>query len=296
MANEQSNTIYHYTDWKAFEDIVVNKKIRLSNVSFSNDSKELIEYLYNSQYNKLYELFLKNYKKDSRVKFLIGRDYAYESVNFNPLFAFCFTKNRDDAAQWERYACNGAGVCIGFNEEYIKLIFESPFKYQSIKYDLNEYGKIKIETFDKNIKQLEDKNKDNPDNFNKTNKKVLKSLYNSSIFYKNKSFQTENEYRLGITSVELQNIKRNKNFSDEKKKIYSSEINYFVTNNKIREYVEFELDSLCNINNKVYSDLINEIIISPKSIMNEELVKRYLESKGLKELAKKVKKSKSSLR
>ena len=303
MANEQINTIYHYTDWKAFEDIVGNKRMQLSNVKLSNDSNEIIEFLNEYDCRPIIELAFK-IKKNLKLNHDLSRtDLIKIFVNHVSLFSFCFTKKKDGAAQWDRYANKGLGVCIGFNEDYIKK-FELPFRYDEVKYNLTldeNQTKKSIKEFNDYLKSIENKN---------TNSKIFQSmedriwnifyeLYLKSFFYKNFSFDSENEYRLCIPSIELKKIKNNDFIEEEnyeENNLNTSKVRYSVSNEKIREYISLKMDKFCDHYKVDYSNFIKEIIIGPKSIMNEELVKRYLESKGLKELAKKVKKSKSSFR
>ena len=303
MANEQINTIYHYTDWKAFEDIVGNKRMQLSNVKLSNDSNEIIEFLNEYNCRPIIELAFKIQKKLKLNHDLSRTDLMNIFVNRVSLFSFCFTKKNDDAAQWERYANKGLGVCIGFNEDYIKK-FELPFRYDEIKYNLTlDENKTKksIKEFNDYLTSIENKNTNSKifQNMESRIWKIFYELYLKSFFYKNYSFESENEYRLCIPSIELKrNI--NNDFIEEGKNegnnLNTSYIRYSVSNEKIREYICLKMDKFCNHYNVDYRDFIKEIIIGPKSIMNEELVKRFLEYKKLPELTSKVKKSKSSLR
>jgi len=95
------NTIYHYTDLSAFENILSQRKLRLYNIADMQDKDEFTWFRKILLYNKNLP---NNFKKYIDAK----------SLN-SLVFVASFSKSRDLLSQWSRYADNHSGVCIGFD-------------------------------------------------------------------------------------------------------------------------------------------------------------------------------------
>lgn len=96
--------LYHYTSMEALYSIASNNTLLLSNIQDMNDSLEC-------------KLFFDILKKDLRKNHNLQEEKikaVTEQFNkkLNDVFVFSFSAEDDDAAQWERYADNGEGVCL----------------------------------------------------------------------------------------------------------------------------------------------------------------------------------------
>ena len=103
--------MYHYTSLESLCSIVENQEFWLGDTRQMNDYNEALERLniLNSLLNEDDDL-----RDDPQCRDVIL------SINRNtllktPIYVACFTKLADDAAQWERYANNAAGVAIEFD-------------------------------------------------------------------------------------------------------------------------------------------------------------------------------------
>ena len=118
--------LYHYTDFAAFDGIIRHAELRLNNILNMNDAAEMRLFM-----NGICDAVVKRLSLDGE------RDKMFEANTFfkNELakefhysaYAACFSKYRDDAAQRDRYGHSGQGVCIAFNEELIKSIYQVVF-------------------------------------------------------------------------------------------------------------------------------------------------------------------------
>lgn len=60
-------------------------------------------------------------------------------------YAACFSKYRDDAAQWEHYGHLGQGVCIAFQEDLMQQLIGGAVSLQEVYYqaDMGEHRLVK---------------------------------------------------------------------------------------------------------------------------------------------------------
>lgn len=69
-----------------------------------------------------------------------------------------------------------------------------------------------------------------------------------------------------------------------------------MVNGKLKKVLKVSLDKLCLEENIEFEELIEDIVIAPRSEQNESELKEYLESLGYKKISKKVIKSQCPLR
>ncbi|MBQ8913713.1 MAG: DUF2971 domain-containing protein [Lachnospiraceae bacterium] len=248
MENSQTE-LYHYTSFFALEGILKEKILRLSNVKSMNDKSEMIHFVnmlkkslkneLSEKSNEIEELF--NSYKDK---------FASESA-----YALSFSCYRDDAAQWERYADYGRGVCIVFDwnkmDELIKdkaflqnVFYVDDIKNHTLYAELSIYFAIG-HTFDSK-KNIDD---------------IFKDIWRSSVVYKHKSFEREGEIRLCQLA-----------FSENEPK-------YKPESWGVREYLELSLFS--DNDDSISDGLIKEIIVGPKAIYADGVIEKYIIEMGL---------------
>ena len=106
------DTLYHYCSNETFCAIASSSTIRLSALTFSNDSTEgrLLGKL-------LADIVSKDRNDSSKVDYLEVIMAAL--TDMSPGFGFCLSKKGDLLSQWRGYADDGKGVSIGFNKTYI---------------------------------------------------------------------------------------------------------------------------------------------------------------------------------
>lgn len=240
--------IYHYTSWAAFEKILRNKSLRLSDLQSMNDSKESIHFL------KIFEQKICSMLCEANLEEKIPEarkiiSQVKEDVYINRAYALCFSKLNDDAAQWERYGQMGRGVCLAFNKcELKRQIKELGFsRIQEVFYleSLDEHKHLEIffeflsEGRSREFKSLED---------------WTSNLLATASAFKHESFETEREVRL-VSLPLSSNLK-------QLLKQGTAKIEYVAKEDRLRSYIEINLPHL--------EKCIDKIIVGPRSSQDRD--------------------------
>ena len=244
--------VYHYTDLSAFLGII-SGTIRLSNSMTMNDKKETSYYL-----DHLFE---------ATGTMLVGKEEqeldrlqtAYYLLYETPTYLMSFTENGDDAAQWERYAYGGEGVCIAFDKEALKIIaaknaiqldYVSYYRDYSLLPDTNDLMRyIRDKAFPRKIK----------------NEKELFDYFGCrSALFKHPSFRSEYEYRMYYAT----------NSYDRKPRSIKHEV---TSDGRIREFYEFEWETLTRKEGFSITDVVPLVILGPKRKVDRGILQRRLD-------------------
>lgn len=106
---------YHYTTWPALQSIMRKRELWAFDVRGLVDALEVehgfqeVERLLKLRRGRLFELVL---------------DKLREKKTARPLHVACFSREADDAAQWDRYADRGAGYCIRFDAAKLMAVID----------------------------------------------------------------------------------------------------------------------------------------------------------------------------
>ncbi len=263
--------MYHYTDLNGCISILENKKIWLTSSTSMNDSQE-IHWFKNLLHTKLNSLLVE--ESLSKKQFDMLNVFWRAQVNpiSNPHIC-CFSENGDLLSQWRAYADDATGISIGFTPEELKLKDELPtlnvnleenIWLNSVIYNESEQQKIVTELARAWILSVK-KTLSINDNSSKNNMNISlianKCLAYSYIF-KNPSFSEERELR--IINLPL--------FDNSDKWFGCNGTPKFRSSGgKIASYFDFEFSA----------ESINEIILGPKSKVNENDMNVFLRSNGL---------------
>lgn len=271
---QNSQLLYHYTDFNAMRGIISNGEIWLWNLRRMNDSQEM-------------QYFIKQLKcavKNQLSEELYSKTDALFDENlrdFNSLssYASCFSEYSDDAAQWARYGKNGMGVCIAFNKELLsKIGEESHTPLCKVNYSAN------VEEMDV-VKELVDVVKKLAQKSNSVDKEkirgIFQNLVNSSPLFKHPSFISEKEYRL--VSLPTENVNLGKP-------------HFYIEETNIKKYYILNLRNVCKKLNIEYVDLFEEICIGPQARVTKDILSDYFESENVGSLIEKIKISECPLR
>jgi len=120
------DVIYHYCHVESFFGILNSMMLRLTNIRYMNDSKEI---------SWLYELGKIAIREELRLlkSDVDGKKYCeimlehcdnlwLDETFFPNFYCACFSKNGDSLSQWRAYANDGKGIAIGFNLNYLKSL------------------------------------------------------------------------------------------------------------------------------------------------------------------------------
>lgn len=262
---EFGESLYHYTSMECFLSMMDTQQIWLMDTASMNDKMETYHYIEELQRG------LEGYNTEDFFAEL------YSRIPDCPEYAFCLSKERDDAAQWERYADNAQGVCLCFNvAELCKLRYcvDSDELFHEIHYgpvsgkdECREEIKRYITTGSMKIHQ---------------NKEALiKAILAVARYYKHHSFRNECEVRL----CSLSSVRRNQDMIQLKKIGGVIKKVYVLDPAKVR----FEGECL-------FENLIDGLLLGPRSRQDMAVLQEYLIEKKYFRLAQKVSKSECPLR
>lgn len=281
MGETTPDVLYHYCSLDTFYNIMKNRSIWLSDVTKSNDSKELVWAIEKLIY--FFEEKVKSYAASNSIELkeiqdtiqLIEEMRQYKYQGLLKSWVFCLSEKKDNLGQWRGYADDGKGICIGFKfnflfqmKEYLeKQSVNTRCFFEKVQYDLpnNQLQKdISLNDF------LESNNLDDYC-YVKFSSSFIK-LLKKTVLYKSKAFEEECEWRIGCDS----NIYEiSPHFF-----CYPSD-NYFATgfgfsprsNNELVSHIELTINDM--------KSAIASVTIGPKSNLTELDVKLLLVSLGL---------------
>lgn len=268
-----NNTVYHYCSVDTFLKIITNKELWLTDVTKSNDSKEL---------QLVFDYLTENLDQKTKSPLGISNDFVPLSMFSDFLNQFktieqlfhvcCFSKDHDSLSQWSMYADNASGVAIGFNSTNFSDLkkFDKNIDFGQVKYSLNSF----CNATDIKLKEL--------NNMYQNCKEgdyswylgfmhyIIDDVLKMAYFYKNSSFKQEHEYRIVYNSYPCicdehtgNTPSFTKTFNPNEITISSDaslgEIGHYVSRGKLISYRPLRL--------KDFGSAIGEIVIGPKSII-----------------------------
>ena len=189
------NLIFHYTSLDAAIGIIENQELWLSNISFLNDTNELLcarNVLTNLE--KLWPELSEIPRFLDLVKITLP---AFEMNAVNSPFITSFCENGDLLGQWRGY---GNGVSIAFDAENTAISFEGAF-LKKVIYDVNTQAHILkriLVTANKYLSSLVGKD-DLQEELVNALLLVRAHILNLAIKMKNSAFQEEREWRVVFT-------------------------------------------------------------------------------------------------
>lgn len=268
--------LYHYTDFAAFDGIIRCGELRLNNILNMNDAAEMRLFMNGICKAVIEKLSIDgNYDILREAKDFFRREMAQE-FNYSA-YAACFSRYRDDAAQWERYGHLGQGVCIAFHEALMKKMVGGVISLQEVYYQADMHEHHLVDEFCRVFRNQ------NPITENCAQLQGLMSdAWVESAAFKHPSFANEREFRL-VVSPFISN-----DFAVEPK--------YHVAKGRIKKYYPLDLNRMCGKLHMHLSDLVGEIIIGPTSSQSLPILQDYLEDCGLDILRDKISMSDCPLR
>lgn len=268
--------LYHYTDFAALDGIIRCAELRLNNILNMNDASEMRLFI-----NGICKAVVEKLRQDGETEKIRKTELFFqkelaEEFHYSA-YAACFSRYRDDAAQWERYGHFGQGVCIAFQEDLMQKMTGGAVSLQEVFYQEDMPEHRLAGEFYRLIKES-----------GKFSEKLprLQTLMNDawiqSAAFKHPSFASEREFRLVVSPF----------ISNE----FAVEPKYHVSVNRIKKYYPLDLNRMCGKLQMHLSDLVGEIIIGPTSSQSIPILQDYLEDCGLNVLKNKISMSNCPLR
>lgn len=307
--------LYHYASMEKGTSILKHKNIRLSDITKSNDVKEMSIF-----FPDLFDEMLKNYDEHNgfsykfeykgkgnrqafglfvnELKKKIEKEFEDGSI---ATFALCLSEEGDLLSQWRGYADDGKGICLGLNvEEILKFVgisSVSGFSLEKVEY----LSKEQIDEWVKNVANqmlgiveiilgaIEEGNiqyysaKEFDENIFNTIYYNILSEVEESIKFKTEGFKEEKEWRFFIkNSLNKDDIKG--------KKITSigtlGEGARRKTSKYVADNVEFNIkenDMVPFVSlkfEKFHNNLINQVICGPNNKIREKDLELFLRKYG----------------
>ena len=268
--------LYHYTDYTSLNGILGSRELRVNNVLNMNDAAEMELFT-----DGIFEAVVKRLRTEGHeekaeqmaVLFAEEKSKYYDYS----VYAACFSAYRDDASQWERYAYDGKGVCLGVRRDLLEKMTDGVLTLQQVFYRDDMEAHPLVSEFCTLALATDDLTQDNPD----MEETVIKVWRNSASF-KHPSFSSEHEVRLVIFPFAVED--------------FAVKARYHVARERIKKYYPLNLDILCTRAGTTLEELVTEIIIGPESTQSPPILKDYLKDIGLPALADKVVRSDCPLR
>lgn len=243
--------LYHYTDISGFLGII-GGTIRLSNSATMNDKLESKHYL-----DSLFAAS-KSLLDSPWIPILDNLKEDYKTLYSTPTYLMSFTENEDDAAQWERYASGGEGVCVVFDKKALEIIAARRFiqlKYVSYP---KEY---------QFIPDVEDMVRYVSDGILPRGIRSEEIFFNyigcQSTLFKHPSFKSERECRMYYATNRFE---RNP----------SGLVREDGRDGRIREFYEFEWIQYTKKEGLSMEDVVPMVILGPKSKVDKGILERRL--------------------
>lgn len=277
MSLPKNLVLYHYCSLSTFKSIFENNSIWLSDILKSNDYDEL------KWLNKRYQIFLaKAYHQIKESVGLDGEDlYQIMSVNdavleLSPVKAWCFclSEEGDLLSQWRGYAEDGCGISIGFNSSCFENVYNEcmtkrvPFLFDFKKISYGEEAAKEFFKKELNISSLSSK------------EEIISYLQQGALavalgscFFKSDSFEEEKEWRLAINV-----LNDPKSMAVDYKKMFKDSFSTLAFNLNDFSYISRKDDLISHIEIKfpAISAVVSQIIIGPKSKLNERDIRSFL--------------------
>lgn len=304
----KSRIVYHYCSSETFFSILSEGTLHMSNIRKSNDYTEVINCLgeFCVALRTACERFFKMYPNDMAFHVFYGEtdfDGLIEEAIGNESFTYyaaCFSEGRDTLSQWRSYADDASGVSIGFDSDYLlnaTTLNESKMRYDMVNYNLLSVKEDIVFYILKklvNVKQRKGAQISVTDYANAISMAISSFVYDA-VFYKNKAFAEEKEWRLvfypfgNIYNLFLphkaKDMSANQLYYDRMFEYMQGASNQFgdfrlsslffkQSNNSIKSYCKFEFSSIAKL-------FVREIVLGPKNRMDDLDLRLFLLSLGL---------------
>ena len=260
--------LYHYTDFVAFDGIIRCAELRLNNILNMNDASEMRFFMNGICRAVMERLQACGKEEKSREIEKFFRKELEEEYHYSA-YAACFSKYRDDAAQWERYGHQGQGVCIAFHENLMQKMTGGAVSLQTVYYQKDMREHRLVEAFYQMMLEEAD--------FSEIQRELREGMdeaWVQSAAFKHPSFAREKERRLVISPFILNE--------------FAVEPRYHVSEGRIKKYYPLDLNRTCGRLGLHMSELIGEIIIGPTSSQSMPILQDYLVDCGLNALRDKI--------
>lgn len=273
------NILYHYCSINTFRSIIMNRTLRFSDITKSNDYNEIV-YLWDKYYQYIDSIATNKFAVAS-----LKREIDHQLSN-TAFLALCFSNEADSLHMWNCYA--DGGIAIGFDISKIREWGNSICLHNFIDQNIDNGATIAklddVSYFDNDqidliVKEICKGAKFTVDSFGK--------IFNEAPFLKSDFFKSESEVRMLITIFMLQE--------------YANILDY-CENGKCISNIKLQTTANKNFANVLFCDvpfspsIIKSIIIGPNCSLTKTDITQMLFANGIDVNSIEIKKSKGSYR
>ena len=259
--------LYHYTDFTVLDGILNKRELRVNNVLNMNDATEM-ELFMTGIFSAVEKRFSpeENAKIIDQLHFMLG-EIRKRYFDFS-IYAACFSGFRDDAAQWERYANRGKGVCLCFQRSVLDKLTGGAITLRKVFYQNDMDSHPLVDQIYDLLKETG--GKEDSDAL----REAVHEAWRNCASFKHPSFLSEHEIRLIVMPFEVSH--------------FEIKPQYHVSRERIKKYYPLNLDIMCQKAGVTLEDLIIEIMIGPESTQSAPILRDYLQDLGLNRLAEHI--------
>lgn len=268
LVKDYGDTLWHYTNIRALDGILSNKEIWFGNTEVVNDRVELTGFIDDLEKAVRERISQEHIQKADdifqQIKKQFPKGYPY---------IFCLSRAGEDAAQWERYANGGQGVAIVFRTEALqKLLYYNNFIMNEEFYEYNAKCHQLCNMLMGYIQKGELIGFSNLDG-------LIDNLLLCAMLHKHPSFSPEQEIRIAPFFIQDTDPHVQYKLQDTIRKVYV-----------------LNLMKLCEQEGIIFEDLIDSIVIGPRSKQSVSALQGYCRHLGLSDLSERIRNSDCPLR
>lgn len=258
--------LFHYTSIDALYGIMKKGELWLGNTATMNDKFEIINFI-----AELQDALMRNLPESKQTDCKKLFDEIKDRQKNEYPFALCLSRLEDNAAQWDRYANHGTGVCIAFNTKALMRLFYHGFLFCEVyyEYDITDHQHYKLLYEYLSTGRLS--------SFHEK-KSLIDNILACAYIHKHKSFGSEQEVRATTLWKRIP-------WGDLEKCV---EKEYVCQNGMIKSVLKLHLPIICDIENVKLENLIDSIIIGPCSKQSEQTLRNFVVTCGYPSLAERI--------
>lgn len=301
------NTIYHYTSLQTLEAIVTNKTLRLSDITKSNDSEEIV-WIERYITDIFEDVYVRN--RTRRLEELLPKDrwmaltehyktdYFDGDHRYYSYYVICFSTEMDLLSQWRGYGDDGRGVAIGLNTEVLiqALHRVSPaLSLGKVRYDARSQEAAVRRLAQSLIKAIKDEiasiipsDIDDSEDYRNIVRSVYMpwfnaafgALFDQAVTMKNPFFQEEREYRVYMQVSNGDILQTNHDSLDKDPNVISplDSFHYFTRGNNISSYLDIPVERYMISSSH---PLIQSVCIGPRCDVSKKEIQYMLKQNGI---------------
>lgn len=258
---------FHYTDINGFISILENDTLRLSSYRTMNDSMEL-----NWAVDKIIDAIATNCESILDRRFHNEIKSSVKAAHLHAYLA-CFSAEKDLLSQWRAYGDDGRGFAIGFDLNSTSFELElsriEPYEpdtqryFFDVSYDDKSLDRA-IEGYIGRFKLYKSKLRSDPDSIKQCADELAIYLLNDAVKYKNPAFSEEKECRMVNFTY--------KNYNGDFMGV-PSRVKFKSSGCRLSSFFEY----------KFKKSAITEIVLGPKSEIDEKELSLFLHENGYSE-------------